>query len=63
MLNTLGPKMAICILILLFLIFVTWNTTTSILWVFPPTVLFLWLLIILAFLVSAIYSTMVEKQK
>ncbi|GAB3806637.1 hypothetical protein [Virgibacillus kimchii] len=59
--NTLGPKMAIGVLVLILLVFATWNTTTSLFFGLPITVVLLWLLVILAFVIPLIFIFLMEK--
>lgn len=58
--NTLGPKMAVGTLAVIFLVFVTWNTTTPFVFSLPVTVVFLWVLVVLAFIVPIIFTLLMR---
>ena len=58
--NTLGPKMAIGILALILLVYATWNTTTPFVFSLPVTVVFLWVLVVLAFIVPIIFTLLMR---
>jgi len=61
--NTLGPKIAMGVLALILLVFTTWNTTTPLLLGLPISVVFLWLLVILAFVFPIIFTLLMKDFK